>query len=149
MGIVSFLSCLYFFITILLMFKRNTYGNTYIGYGVLTFLFVTGYSSIPNMPTQVQSLSIFLIFSLMIMLFGVTFGILMTIFNKSNKVSKISSVISSTLLIILLFNTKGYLTYMYVPVLIWVVQDYINNMMKNTKSIENKSFIFNSQAKRP
>ena len=101
------------------------------------------------MPTQVQSLLTFLIFSLMIMLFGVTFGILMTIFNKSNKVSKISSVISSTLLIILLFNAKGYLTYMYVPVLIWVVQDYINNMMKNTKNIENKSFIFNSQAKRP
>ena len=83
------------------------------------------------------------------MLFGITFGMLMTMFNKSNKVSKIFAVISSTLLIILLFNTKGYLTYMYVPVLMWVVQDYINSMMKNTKIIENKSFIFNSQAKRP
>ena len=38
---------------------------------------------------------------------------------------------------------------MYVPVLIWVVQDYINNMIKNKKNIENKSLIFNSQAKRP
>lgn len=149
MGLVSFLSCLYFFITIILMFKRGTLGNTYIAYGMLTFLFVTGYSSIPNIPIQIQGLLIFLIFSLMIILFGLTFGILMTIFNKSNKISKIASVLSSILLIIILFNTKGYITYMYIPVLMCILQEYINKMMSNPNNAENKSFIFKSQIKRP
>jgi len=149
MSIVSFLSCLYFLITIILMFKRSTLGNTYIGYGILTLLFVTGYSSIPDIPVQAQSLSIFIIFSLMIILFGLTFGILMTLFNKSNKVSKIFAVLSSILLILLLFNIRGYVTYMYIPVLLWVLQEYVNNMMKNPNNIKNKSVIFKSQVKRP
>jgi len=149
MSIVSFLSCLYFFITIILMFKRSTLGNTYIGYGILTLLFVTGYSSIPDIPVQAQSLSILIIFSLMIILFGLTFGILMTLFNKSNKVSKIFAVLSSILLILLLFNIRGYVTYMYIPVLLWVLQEYVNNMMKNPNNIKNKSVIFKSQVKRP
>ena len=149
MSIVSFLSCLYFLITIILMFKRNTLGNTYIGYGILTLLFVTGYSSIPDIPVQAQSLSIFIIFSLMIILFGLTFGILMTLFNKSNKVSKIFAVLSSIVLILLLFNIRGYVTYMYIPVLLWVLQEYVNNIMKNPNNIKNKSVIFKSQIKRP
>lgn len=142
MGIVSFLSCLYFIITIVLIFKRNTTGNTYILYGVPTFLFVTGYSSIPKAPSQVQSLLIFIVFSLMIILFGLTFGITMTLFNKSNKISKIAAVISSILLIVLIFNPRGYLTYMYVPVLLYVLQDYTNKIMKNPNNREIKSFIY-------
>ena len=142
MGIVQFLSCLYFIMTIVLMFKRNTIGNAYIGYGTLTFLFVTGYSSIPKIVPQAQGVSISIVFSLMIMLFGLTFGILVTIFKKSNKASRVTAVISSSLLIALLFNVKGYLQYMYIPVLLYVLQDYTNKMMNNPNSNVNKSFIF-------
>lgn len=142
MGIVQFLSCLYFIITVVLMFKRNTIGNTYIGYGALTFLFVTLYTSIPKISPQVQGISIFIVFSLMIILFGLTFGILVTLFKKSNKTSRITAVVSSTLLIVLMFNTKGYLTYMYIPVLLYVLQDYTNKTMNNPNNIEHKSFIY-------
>lgn len=139
MSIVSFLSCLYFFITMVLMLKKNTTGNTYVGFGILTFIFIIGYSSVPQMPVQFQSIGIFAVFSLMIILFGLTFGILMTLFKKSNKVSKITAVISSMLLIILLFNSKGYLTYMYIPVLMYMLQDYTNKFMQKPIG---KSFIF-------
>ncbi|MGL5312996.1 MAG: hypothetical protein ACRC92_07085 [Peptostreptococcaceae bacterium] len=142
MGIVSFLSCLYFVITIVLMFKRNTVGNTYIGYGASTFLLVIGYSSIPKIPEQAQSLSIFIVFSLMIMLFGLTFGILMTLFKKSDKASRVAAVVSSILLIVLLFNVRGCLTYMYIPVLLYALQDYTNKIMKNPNNNDNKSFLF-------
>ncbi|MGL5348744.1 MAG: hypothetical protein ACRDA3_15455 [Peptostreptococcaceae bacterium] len=134
MGIVQFLSCLYFIITIVLMFKRNSIGNAYIGYGVLTFLFVMGYSSIPTIPANMENIAIFIVFSLLITLFGLTFGIIMTLFKKSNKVSRIAAVTSSTLLIVLLFNIKGFLTYMYIPVLLYMLQDYTNKIMNNTNS---------------
>ncbi|MGL6106335.1 hypothetical protein [Romboutsia sp.] len=140
MSIVSFLSCLYFLLTIVLMFKRNTLGNTYMGFGALTFVFVMAYPSIPKIPPQFQSLGIFLVFSLMIILFGLTFGIIIILCKKSNKVSRITAVISSTLLIILLFNSKGYLTYMYIPVLLYMLQDYTNKMMEKAT---NKSFVLN------
>lgn len=140
MGIVQFLSCLYFVVTIVLIFKRETTGNTYMGYGLLTFLFVIGYSSIPTIPLHMANISIFVVFSLLITLFGLTFGIIMTLFNKSNKISRIISVVSSTLLIVLLFNTKGFLTYMYIPVLLYMLQDYTNRMM-NTNNSQRKSFI--------
>ena len=141
MSIVQFLSCLYFIITIVLMFKRNSIGNTYIGYGLLTFLFVMGYSSIPAIPQYMQGISIFIVFSLMITLFGLSFGIIMTLLKKSNKVSRITAVISSTLLIVLLFNAKGLLTYMYIPVLLYMLQDYTNKIMNNTNNSQQKSFI--------
>lgn len=139
MSIGSFLSCLYFFITMILIFKRNKFGNTYMLFGTLTFVFVIGYSSIPTIPVQFQNIGIFIVFSLMIILFGLTFGIFMTLIKKSDKVSKIAAIISSTLLILLLFNSRGYLTYMYIPVLLYIVQDYTNKIMKKPV---NKSFIF-------
>lgn len=142
MGIVQVLSCLYFIITIVLIFKRNTVGNIYIGYGLLTFLFIIGYSSIPAIPPYMQNIAIFIVFSLIIVLFGLTFGIIMTLFNKSNKVSRIAAITSSTLLIVLLFNARGFLTYMYIPVLLYMLQDYTYKMMNNTNNSQQKSFIF-------
>lgn len=127
MGLVSFLSYLYLGFTILLIFKRNSMGKLYMVFGLLTFIFVIGYSSIPAMPKGIQGFGIFMIFSLMILIFGLMSGITMKIFNKSNKVSQIASVVATIILILVLFNFVGYITYMYIPVLLYMLQDKLNN----------------------
>ncbi len=132
MGLVSFLSSFYFVFTVLLIFKKSTMGKTYILFGILTYIFVIGYSFIPKVPANLQQFGIFIIFSLMILLFGLMFGITVKLFKKSNKASVITSIISSVLLILLVFNTKGYLTYMYVPVLLYMVQNKLNLRIDNS-----------------
>lgn len=129
MSLVSFLSCIYFIFTVVLIFKRNTMGKLYITFGLLTYVFVTLYSSIPKIPSNLQQLSIFIVFSLMIIIFGLMFGISMKMLKKSDKVSTIVSIVSSFLLIIVLFNIKGYLTYMYIPVLLYMLQNKVNNKL--------------------
>lgn len=126
MGLVSFLSCFYFAFTVLLLFKKKSMGKTYIIFGVLTYIFVVGYSSIPKIPQQIQGISIFVVFSLMVCIFGLMFGIMMKVFNRSNKTSVIASIVSSSILILILFNLKGCLTYMYIPVLLYMLQKKIN-----------------------
>ena len=129
MSLVSFLSCIYFIFTVVLIFKRNTMGKLYITYGLLTYVFVTLYSSIPKIPSNLQQFSIFIVFSLMIIIFGLMFGISIKMLKKSDKVSTIVSIVSSFLLIIVLFNIKGYLTYMYIPVLLYMLQNKVNNKL--------------------
>lgn len=129
MSLVSFLSCIYFIFTVVLIFKRNIMGKLYITFGLLTYVFVTLYSSIPKIPSNLQQLSIFIVFSLMIIIFGLMFGISMKMLKKSDKVSTIVSIVSSFLLIIVLFNIKGYLTYMYIPVLLYMLQNKVNNKL--------------------
>lgn len=129
MSLVSFLSCIYFIFTVVLIFKRNTMGKLYITFGLLTYVFVTLYLSIPKIPSNLQQLSIFIVFSLMIIIFGLMFGISIKMLKKSDKVSTIVSIVSSFLLIIVLFNIKGYLTYMYIPVLLYMLQNKVNNKL--------------------
>ncbi|HJG95578.1 MAG TPA: hypothetical protein K8V90_00565 [Romboutsia timonensis] len=126
MGLVSFLSSLYLVFTIILLFRKNDMGNIYILFGGITFLFVIGYGYIPYMPEKIQSFGIFIVFSMMILLFGLMFGICLKLFNKSNKSSIIASILSSTLLIFILFNIKGYLSYMYIPVLLYMLQNKVS-----------------------
>lgn len=127
MGLVSFLSCLYLGFTVLLLFKKKTMGNIYILFGSLTFLFVIGYSSIPVIPKFIQSFSVFIIFSLMILLLGIMSGTFLKSINRSNKACRLWSIIMPVLLIVVIFNIKGYLTYMYIPVLMYMIQDNLNN----------------------
>ena len=127
LGLVSFLSCLYLGFTILLLFKKKTMGNIYILFGSLTFLFVIGYSSIPVIPKFIQSFIVFIIFSLMILLLGIMSGTFLKSINRSNKVCRLWSIIMPVLLIVVIFNIKGYLTYMYIPVLMYMIQDNLNN----------------------
>lgn len=136
MGLVSLLSCLYLGFTILLIFKRNDMGKLYMIFGLLTFIFVIGYSSIPAMPRGIQSIGIFIVFSLMILIFGLMNGIAVKIFNKSNKVSQVVSVVSTIVLILVLFNFVGYMTYMYIPVLLYMLQDKLNNFIDNFEKIK-------------
>ncbi|MGL4913314.1 MAG: hypothetical protein ACRC3Y_12885 [Romboutsia sp.] len=135
MGLVSFLSCFYFAFTVLLLLKKKTMGNTYIIFGVLTYIFVLGYSSIPNIPQNIQGFSIFIVFSLMISIFGLMFGLMMKVFNKTNKISTIAAIIASSFLIVVIFNIKGYLTYMYIPVLLYMLQNKINLNIDKVSSI--------------
>ena len=126
MSLVSFLSSLYLVFTIILLFKKKDMGNIYILFGVTTFVFVLGYGYIPSMPQQIQSFGIFIVFSIMILLFGLMFGIGLKLFNRSDKLSVIASILSSSLLIAMLFNVKGYLSYMYIPVLLYMIQNNVS-----------------------
>ncbi|GEM_PF-5330026 len=126
MSLVSFLSSLYLVFTIILLFKKKDMGNIYILFGVTTFVFVIGYGYIPSMPQQIQSFGIFIVFSIMILLFGLMFGIGLKLFNRSDKLSVIASILSSSLLIAMLFNVKGYLSYMYIPVLLYMIQNNVS-----------------------
>ena len=133
MSLVSFLSSLYLVFTIILLFKKKDMGNIYILFGVTTFVFVIGYGYIPSMPQQIQSFGIFIVFSIMILLFGLMFGIGLKLFNRSDKLSVIASILSSSLLIAMLFNVKGYLSYMYIPVLLYMIQNNINTFIRRKK----------------
>ena len=126
MSLVSFLSSLYLIFTIILLFKKKDMGNIYILFGATTFVFVIGYGYIPSMPQQIQSFGIFIVFSIMILLFGLMFGIGLKLFNRSDKLSVIASILSSSLLIAILFNVKGYLSYMYIPVLLYMIQNNVS-----------------------
>ena len=126
MSLVSLLSLLYLIFTFVLIIKKKTMGKTYIAFGTMTYTFVILYSSIPNMPIKFQELSIFIAFSLMIILFGIMSGTILTILNKSEKASIRTASIFSFLLIITMFNIKGYLTYMYIPILVYMLQSKVN-----------------------
>ena len=133
MSLISFLSSLYLVFTIILLFKKNDMGNLYILFGAITFIFVIGYGYIPSMSEQIQSFGIFIVFSIMILLFGLMFGIGLKLFNRSDKTSVIASILSSSLLIVVLFNIKGYLSYMYIPVLLYMIQNNINTFIRRKK----------------
>lgn len=133
MSLVSFLSSLYLIFTIILLFKKKDMGNIYILFGVTTFVFVIGYGYIPSMPQQIQSFGIFIVFSIMILLFGLMFGIGLKLFNRSDKLSVIASILSSSLLIAMLFNVKGYLSYMYIPVLLYMIQNNVSMFIEKKR----------------
>ena len=133
MSLVSFLSSLYLVFTIILLFKKKDMGYIYILFGVTTFVFVIGYGYIPSMPQQIQSFGIFIVFSIMILLFGLMFGIGLKLFNRSDKLSVIASILSSSLLIAMLFNVKGYLSYMYIPVLLYMIQNNVSMFIEKKR----------------
>lgn len=108
-------------------------GNLYMIFGSLTFIFVMGYSSIAFIPGFIQSFSVFIIFSLMILLFGMMVGIFLKSINKNNKACRLWSIIMPLLFILVLFNLKGYLLYIYIPVLMYMVQDKLNNYIDSIK----------------
>ena len=133
MSLVSFLSSLYLVFTIILLFKKKDMGNIYILFGVTTFVFVIGYGYIPSMPQQIQSFGIFIVFSIMILLFGLMFGIGLKLFNRSDRLSVLASILSSSLLIAMLFNVKGYLSYMYIPVLLYMIQNNVSMFIEKKR----------------
>ncbi len=69
----------------------------------------------------------------MILLFGLMFGIGLKLFNRSDKLSVIASILSSSLLIAMLFNVKGYLSYMYIPVLLYMIQNNVSMFIEKKR----------------
>lgn len=126
MSLASFLGIMFLILTIILLFKRKTTGNLFILFGGLTFLFVILYGYFPKIPEGLQSIMLFTIFSLMILLFGLFFGISLKLFKFSDKVARIGAVFGAFLIIVFMFNMRYYLNYLYIPVLLYMIQDKIN-----------------------
>ena len=61
------------------------------------------------------------------------FGIGLKLFNRSDKLSVIASILSSSLLIAMLFNVKGYLSYMYIPVLLYMIQNNVSMFIEKKR----------------
>lgn len=122
MGLVKLLSVLYFLFTIGLLASRKKFKNSYIIFGLLTYLFIIGYAVIPSTPAMYQSILIFVIFSVMIINFGLMNGYIVLMFGKSKKASIIASIVTSSIFMILLFNLKGIMTYIYIPIALYGIQ---------------------------
>lgn len=128
MGIISFLSLIYLLFTIILYIKKENLGNKYLFFGVMTFLFIILYISVPLFPWKLQRFVIFIDFSIMILLFGVTCGVFLKIWGVRDRISVLVAVLSSICIIMLLFNMRGILSYIYVPVLVYGVYNiFVSN----------------------
>lgn len=122
MGLVKVLSVLYFLFTIGLLASRKKFKKSYIVFGVLTYIFIIGYAMIPNVSNIYQTSLIFVVFSVMIINFGLMNGYIVLMFGKSKKASIITSIATSIIFMIFLFNLKGILTYIYIPIALYAIQ---------------------------
>lgn len=127
MGLPSFLACIYLIFTILLLFKRDKFGNMFIIYGCSTFAYVITYLSILSVPSRFQGFMLFLSFSFMIFTMGLTFAVILKLMGKSNRASRNASVISVMILIVFLFKIDEYIYYLYIPLLLNKLTDIINS----------------------
>lgn len=88
-------------------------------FGVLTFVLILLFGSTPNIPSSLHVVTNYLVLSLMILLFGMLIGIVSLYFIKlSPKVSVASSIIITVLFMVMIFNLRGLIIYMYIPILL-------------------------------
>lgn len=125
MGIISFLGLFYLLFMIILYIKKNEVGNRYLFLGIMTFIFLILYISVPLFPWKLQRFIIFIDFSIMIMLFGITCGGLLEVFGVKKSISRLIAVISSICIIMILFNLMGIVSYLYIPILIYGIYNEI------------------------
>ncbi|WP_392486292.1 hypothetical protein ACER0A_008705 [Haloimpatiens sp. FM7315] len=138
MSLATFLASIYFLITVVLWFKRDYFGKSFILHGSLSLLFVLTYPMIVLVPASVQYLMMFIVFSLMIFNFGITFWTLMKLLKRSDRNSTIVAIMASISLILFLFKIKVCIGYLYIPVLLYKICDLLNkqvnvNCKKNIK----------------
>ncbi|WP_040329865.1 hypothetical protein [Clostridium ihumii] len=138
MSLMGLMGSIFFTFMAVLLFGRKRVGNSYIRYGILTFIFILSYGLTPSVPEKMQSLTIFVGFSTMLILIGLTFGLFVKLINKSDKSATVLSITASLVLMILMFNARGYLNYMYIPVLMYLIQGKFNEKIK--KDLENENF---------
>lgn len=121
MGIVSLLCTLYFCFSVFLLFVRGKSNNVYLVFGGLTFALILLYGSLTSIQSSWESLNTFLVFSLLLLLFGLMNGMI-GVFMKLPKTISVYFAIALTLLLMLfLFNSKGFVVYLYIPVLLFSV----------------------------
>lgn len=126
MSFIKILSLLFFTFTFFLLIKKKYYNNAYLYFGILTYIFVILYNYIPYINFNYKSIALFIYFSILLILFGMLCGSMTYLIKKNNKMSQIISIISSLCLMIILFNNKGVLSYIYVPVLMYIIQFKFN-----------------------
>lgn len=127
MGLPSFLACIYLIFTILLLFKRDKFGNMFIIYGCSVLAYVITYLSVLSVPSRFQGFMLFLSFSFMIFTMGLTFAVILKLMGKSNRASRNASVISAMILIVFLFKINEYISYLYIPLILHKLTDIINS----------------------
>lgn len=137
MSLLNIISIVFLFFTFYLLLKKKSYGKAFLYFGGLTYIFVIIYTFIPYIDVNYKSVALFIYFSLLLILFGLLCGSIAFLFKKDNKFSQIISIVSSALLMFLLFNKHGLLSYIYVPVLMYIVQFKFNENFNFTDNIIN------------
>jgi hypothetical protein len=136
LGIVSFLCVVYFVFTVILLFSRRRTGKLFIIFGVLTFALIILFGSMPSIPSSLHVVTNYLVLSLMILLLGMMIGIGSLFYIKlSRSTSIICSILGTVLFMVLFFNVKGLIIYMYIPVLLYSI---VNRMDKYAASSINQ-----------
>lgn len=133
MGIFKFVSIIAFIATAILFVASKKIGKIYLLIGFKTLMMIFLYGYLPFINSGIKNIAVFLIFSLMILVISEIIGIGIYIFTKNNKFSIIISLITSIMMILVLFNIKGIISYIYIPVLIFKLQEYINNSINLSK----------------
>lgn len=126
MSLFNFISISAFVFTVILFFLSKKIGKTYIYFGIPTLILVFMYGYLPVINPLLNGMPVFLVFSLMIIIFSVLLGLVTYLIFKRNNLSIIISVAVSILMILLLFNSKGMISYIFIPVLLVKVQEFIN-----------------------
>lgn len=132
MGIVSFLCTLYFVFSVFLLFIRGKSNNVYLIFGALTFILILLYGSLSGLQSGWQSLNTFLVFSLLLLLFGMMNGILGMFLKFPIRISVSFAITLTLLLMLFLFNSKGFVIYLYIPVLLFSVLKKLPLIMKTS-----------------
>ncbi|SFC92235.1 hypothetical protein [Clostridium uliginosum] len=130
MGLIKVLSIAYLVFTFILMLNKRKTWNAFIVFGIITLIFVMIYGNLPTIPEKYTPVAIFILFSLMITLFGLMNGGIIYLLKRSNKASIIVSIVSSILLMLLIFNKVGFISYIFIPLLLYKGQDEFNKLMK-------------------
>lgn len=129
MGIIKILSVLFTIFTIVLIFNKNKTGNTSVLFGGLTFTVIMIYNYMGLIPINYFKVALFVFFSLMILTFGLMIGSATFMLSKSNKLSVITSIITSFVIMLLILNATGLLSFIFIPVLLYKAQSKFNGLM--------------------
>ncbi len=104
-------------------------------FGVLTFALILLFGSTPNIPSSLLVATNYLVLSLLILLLGMLIGIGCLFFMKlTRKTSIICSIIGTVLFMVLLFNLKGLIIYMYIPVLLFGIIGRMEKFVASTST---------------
>lgn len=127
MGLFNFVSILFFIFTTLLFFLNRRVGKTYIYFGFPTLLFIFIYGYLPLINSKMNGIPIFVLFSLMIILSSIMLGLIIYFLFKKNKFSIMVSIVTSFVIILALFNARGIVSYLFIPILLVKLQEFFNS----------------------
>lgn len=131
MSFLNILSISFLIFTFYLLIKKKSYGKSFLYFGSLTYIFVLLYIFIPYVDSNYKSLTLFIYFSLLLILFGLLCGSIVFLIKNDYAFSQITSIVSSILLMLLLFNKLSLLSYIYIPVLMYIIQFKFNESLSS------------------